>query len=220
MECRKFIINTSELEAKDQGTEDDFNLNSFCNKIVLDTIPNAVEPCEPESDSKIRIPLSSLNLNSNNCNEFPPTQKQYKSSKRRRDSNHKEKENFIPKLDFSRKVSEGISFDRSSLGSPKASSVKLAAHSKSAFEPFKHSKTTDCDSSTLNDSMSLISKLEDILSTKHQPTPTCNSKMDYTLCLSLVSSVWSQSPSYETKRLCQKYGVEGDQLSPNVSISN
>jgi hypothetical protein len=62
--------------------------------------------------------------------------------------------------------------------------------------------------------MSLIAKIEDILSVNHSKRSTPRNKLDYTLCLSLVSSTLSQSTNDETERLYSKYNI----LRPQKSV--
>ena len=65
------MIKTSSLGLQPNETFDDFSINAFCKKVVVDTEPPVLT--KEDSDSKIRIPLRTLNLNSNCFNEFPPT---------------------------------------------------------------------------------------------------------------------------------------------------
>lgn len=130
---------------------------------------------------------------------------------------HPDKENINPiencKLDLCR----SYSFDRQSTGSPQTSKVRLAAHSNSAFEPFTQGKTTATESQVLQDSMLLITKIEDILSTNHSKRSNSPNKLDYTLCLSLLSSTLSQSTNSETQRLYNKYNILKPQRSEPVT---
>lgn len=65
------MIKTSSLDLQQNENFDDFSINAFCNKVVVD--PNPASVSGEDSNSKIRIPLRSLNLNSNISNEFAPT---------------------------------------------------------------------------------------------------------------------------------------------------
>jgi len=56
---------------KPHDSNEDFSINAFWNKVVFDSKPEPV--LDDSNDSKIRIPLRTLNLNSNIFNEFPPT---------------------------------------------------------------------------------------------------------------------------------------------------
>lgn len=69
----KILIKTSDYDWRVQEGNDDFCINTFWNKVTFDTNPKNSK--FEDSDSKIRIPLRTLNLNSNIFNEFPPTSK-------------------------------------------------------------------------------------------------------------------------------------------------
>lgn len=71
-ECsNKIMIKTSALDLQQPDNFDDFSINAFCKKVVVD--PNPAPLTREDSDSKIRIPLRTLNLNLNVFNDFPPT---------------------------------------------------------------------------------------------------------------------------------------------------
>ena len=65
------MIKTSSLDLHQNENFDDFSINAFCRKVVVDSDPVALT--REDSNSKIRISLRTLNLNSNISNEFPPT---------------------------------------------------------------------------------------------------------------------------------------------------
>lgn len=65
------MIKTSSLDLHQNENFEDFSINAFCSKVVVD--PNPLSVNGDDSNSKIRIPLTSLNLNSNFSNEFAPT---------------------------------------------------------------------------------------------------------------------------------------------------
>jgi len=154
------------------------------------------------SDSKIRIPLRTLNLNSNIFNEFPPSSIKTTKLQKRRSTND-------IKISKKKLIDEENNTKRKrSLGSPQTSVLKLNFSSKSAFEPVVNSKTTATHTRQFEDSMSLISNIEKILSINHKGEISSGSSMDYKLCLSLTSSVWSQSSREETDRLYEKYSVQ------------
>jgi hypothetical protein len=120
-------------------------------------------------DKKIKIPLRSLDLNLNDFNKFPPASRKHKkiSSKPKR-IEMTNKENICPDVLTPLQLRKNSSEGRNSIESLKSSQIKLTAHSKSAFEPLKQSKATDTTSNTLKSSMSLISRMEQILSANHQ----------------------------------------------------
>ena len=176
-------------------------------------MPQSPDIYDKNEDSKIRIPLRSLNLNSNRFKEFPPVMDSNYDFEHEAKTADFDKENVNPIENYKLELKKCHSYDRQSLGSPQTSNVKLAAHSNSAFEPFQQVKTTDTGSEVLQDSMFLISKIEDILSVNHSNQSKLSNKLDYTLCWSLVSSALSQSTSDETQRLYNKYNILRQQNS-------
>lgn len=196
-----------------QEGNEEFSINAFCNEVVLDAMPQSSDFYDENEDSKIRIPLRSLNLNSNMFREFPPVMNSNYDFERKVKTTHPDKENINPIENCKLELSRSNSFDRQSLGSPRNSNVRLAAHSNSAFEPFQQGKATATESQFLRDSMLLITKIEDILSVNHSKRSNSPNKLDYTLCLSLLSSTLSQSANDETQRLYNKYNILRPQRS-------
>jgi len=187
---------------------EDFNLNKFWSQVNLDFVPEFPLLNTDSDDKKIKIPLRSLDLNLNDFNKFPPASRKHKkiSSKPKR-IEMTNKENICPDVLTPLQLRKNSSEGRNSIESLKSSQIKLTAHSKSAFKPLKQSKATDTTSNTLKSSMSLISRMEQILSANHQTQVKWSPKMDYTLWLSLVSSLWSSSNMEETSKLYQKHSI-------------
>lgn len=176
---------------------------------MLETTPEFPLSSVDNEDSKIKIPLRNLNLN---LNEFPLlTQKKVERRENFEIEDEASKENMDPNYDDMEAPSPSTpdfkEIGHDSLNLKKATSVPLSNSSKSAFEPFRNSKTTAIDSGNFKDSLDLITKIEKILSTKHEAQVEAPPKMDYALCLNLVSSLWTQTPSQETERLYHKHKV-------------
>jgi hypothetical protein len=159
--------------------------------------------------------LRALNLNSNVYNSLPPRAKRQKKAKpkNKKKDVKVDKENSdpnpLPPLEQRKNSSDGML----SMNNFNGSQLKLRTHSNSAFEPLSSSKPTanafapDRNFSGINNwnpvkfSTSLLAKIENILAANHQKQLNASPKMDYVLCLSLVSSLWENSTREETERV-------------------
>lgn len=96
------------------------------------------------------------------------------------------------------------SSDRVSTESSKTPTFKLSSHSKSAFEPFKHSKTTATESKILNRSISIIKQLENLFKKTTESSSRTNVLVDYQHCLKLASSLWEKTHNLEAQKIFEK----------------
>lgn len=201
-----------ELENELDKENEDFNINAFWSQIVIDPIDECPLKNSSNDDSKIKIPLRALNLNSNVYDGFPPSAKRQKRKKsKQKKTIQVNKENSdptaLPSLELRKNSSEGLH----SLNSFNGSQLKLRTHTNSAFEPLPHSKLNakacflnksfpnENNWSPVKSSTSLLQKIENILAVNHQKQLNSSPKMDYVLCLSLVSSLLENSTKDETE---------------------
>jgi hypothetical protein len=132
-----------------QVDNEEFSINAFCNQVVVDAIPQSSCDYDDNEDSKIRIPLTRLNLNSNRFREFPPVMNSNYDFEHEVKTVNSDKENVNPIENCKLELCRSISNDVLSLNSPNTPNIKLAAHSNSAFEPFRQLKTTATGSEVL-----------------------------------------------------------------------